>query len=408
MSTKKQQIILTHGSSMPQASVIEGLALGEVLVQHAASKEESALHFATKIKGENDVEEKVLVSVPSKEWVNEQIQAQGIDEISGAVTALEGRVSTNEGKITALEGTVAEHGTKIEAVEGKVTALEGEDAKIREEFAAADAGLKAAYEAADSALGARISTLEGSDSGKSVRTIANEELAAQLLTGKADDDFKTLQDLAAWLESHPEDAAEMNTKISTLTTNLATETSNREAADSALDARISTNEGKITTLEGTVAEHGTKIEAVEGKVTALEGEDAKIREEFAAADAGLKAAYEAADSALDARLTVAEGEIDALQGTVAEHGTKIATLEGKVTALEGEDAKIREEFAAADAGLKAAYEAADSALDTRLTAVETTFVKGVKYLQDGVYVNAEMDEDHYVDLSSLVIDGGEY
>lgn len=61
-----------------------------------------------------------------------------------------------------------------------------------------------------------ILTLWSNDTGKSVRKIANEELAAQLLSGAADADFETLQELASWLENHPEDAAAMNAAISQL------------------------------------------------------------------------------------------------------------------------------------------------------------------------------------------------
>lgn len=59
----------------------------------------------------------------------------------------------------------------------------------------------------------RVDTLVGVDVSKSVRTIANEELAAQLLSGKADADFKTLQQLAAWLENHPEEVSAINLDI---------------------------------------------------------------------------------------------------------------------------------------------------------------------------------------------------
>lgn len=61
----------------------------------------------------------------------------------------------------------------------------------------------------------RIDVLVGDDTG-SIRDIARNELAAQLLSGKADDDFKTLEQLAAWLEDHPEDVAEINQAISDL------------------------------------------------------------------------------------------------------------------------------------------------------------------------------------------------
>jgi hypothetical protein len=59
----------------------------------------------------------------------------------------------------------------------------------------------------------KLDILIGPDGEKSARTIANEELAAQLLSGKADADFKTLQQLAAWLEDHPEDVAAINKAI---------------------------------------------------------------------------------------------------------------------------------------------------------------------------------------------------
>ena len=49
-----------------------------------------------------------------------------------------------------------------------------------------------------------------------IRKIANDELAKQLLSGNADASFKTLQELAAWIEDHPEDASAMNEEITKL------------------------------------------------------------------------------------------------------------------------------------------------------------------------------------------------
>lgn len=62
----------------------------------------------------------------------------------------------------------------------------------------------------------KLDILIGEDASKSVRKIANEELAAQLLTGKADADFKTLKELAAWLEDHPEEVSAINLSIKNL------------------------------------------------------------------------------------------------------------------------------------------------------------------------------------------------
>ena len=65
---------------------------------------------------------------------------------------------------------------------------------------------------------AKIATLIGSDTAKSVRTIANEELAAQLIPASAQESLDTLQEIAAWIQNHPDDAAAMNTAITNLQT----------------------------------------------------------------------------------------------------------------------------------------------------------------------------------------------
>lgn len=71
-----------------------------------------------------------------------------------------------------------------------------------------------------SAIPALVSTLIGNDSGKSVRTIANEELAEQLIPENAKEALDTLQEIAAWIQSHPEDAAEFNKRIGDLETSV--------------------------------------------------------------------------------------------------------------------------------------------------------------------------------------------
>ncbi len=64
--------------------------------------------------------------------------------------------------------------------------------------------------------GTTIANLIGDDTNKTIREIANNELATQLLSENADASFKTLQELAAWIEDHPEDASAMNQKIEAL------------------------------------------------------------------------------------------------------------------------------------------------------------------------------------------------
>lgn len=61
-----------------------------------------------------------------------------------------------------------------------------------------------------------VTTLVGSDGNKSVRTIANEELAAQLIPAQAQEALDTLQEIAQWIQDHPADAAAFNTAIQAL------------------------------------------------------------------------------------------------------------------------------------------------------------------------------------------------
>ena len=77
-------------------------------------------------------------------------------------------------------------------------------------------GKKAVIDANIANVQGKVTTLIGSDAAKSVRTIANEELAAQLIPESAKESLDTLQEIAAWIQSHPDDASAMNQAISDL------------------------------------------------------------------------------------------------------------------------------------------------------------------------------------------------
>lgn len=124
-----------------------------------------------------------------------------------------------------------------------------------------------------------VATLIGDDTSKSIRTIANEELAAQLIPANADESLDTLQEIAAWIQSHPTDAASMNAAITALEnkvtlgtydnegtpTQYATVKAYVEAAIAALNignyalaSDLTTLAGRVTALENVGA---TKVEA---------------------------------------------------------------------------------------------------------------------------------------------------
>lgn len=118
-----------------------------------------------------------------------------------------------------------------------------------------------------------LETLVGTDTGKSVRTIANEELAAQLIGENAQESLDTLEEIAAWIQGHPGDAAAMNAAITALQNQLkgidAGEGTVKKYVDDAITAlkigdyakaadltelagRVTTAEGEINTLKETV------------------------------------------------------------------------------------------------------------------------------------------------------------
>jgi hypothetical protein len=97
----------------------------------------------------------------------------------------------------------------------KLVATESLDAAIVDIIAYVKQN-RSAIDANISTVNGKVTTLIGSDTAKSVRTIANEELAAQLIPSTAKEALDTLQEIAAWIQSHPDDASAMNTAITNL------------------------------------------------------------------------------------------------------------------------------------------------------------------------------------------------
>ena len=118
---------------------------------------------------------------------------------------------------------------------------------------------------------AAVDALVGADTGKSVRTIANEELAAQLIPEGAQESLNTLQEIAQWIQDHPDDAAAMNTAIEALEAKVDTGEQTVSAyvtaaiaalniGDYATAAALTAVADRVTTLEGASHTHANKAE----------------------------------------------------------------------------------------------------------------------------------------------------
>ena len=94
---------------------------------------------------------------------------------------------------------------------------------------------KAAGDAA--VVGAKVDTLVGEDAGKSARTIANEELAKQLIPANAQESLDTLKEIADWIQAHPSEVTEMNSKIIALESK-AHEHANKAVLDSITSDKV--------------------------------------------------------------------------------------------------------------------------------------------------------------------------
>ncbi|MFR9223971.1 MAG: hypothetical protein ACLVKN_19975 [Flavonifractor plautii] len=104
----------------------------------------------------------------------------------------------------------------------------------------------------------RSATLIGADAGKSARTIANEELAAQLIPEGAQEALNTLTEIAQWIQDHPNDASAMNAAITKLNGIVASIGGDDEYA-----TVMAAIEGKITAALKDIASGATKVEKSE-------------------------------------------------------------------------------------------------------------------------------------------------
>ncbi len=179
-----------------------------------------------------DLAARIKSEMTKNENVIESVKVNGV-ALAIAQKAVDILIATG-----TANGTLAVNGANI-AVKG-LAAL-AYKAQVSETDL--DTALKAVLDA--KASGADVATLIGADTGKSVRTIANEELAAQLIPESAKDSLDTLTEIANWIQEHPDDASAMNAAITTL-------------------------QGIVAGIGGEEDDYATVLAAIEGKITAAQ------------------------------------------------------------------------------------------------------------------------------------------
>ena len=254
------------------AGSIDGLGALAAKDQVAESDLDSAL--ASKLNGKADVgTDDDASTVDSVKGAKKYADEKATTAETNAKSYADGLISGLDVADKAVSGQVV---SAVSETDGKITvtrrALVADDIPTLE--VAKINGLQTALDgkADDSdvtTLAGRVTTLEGSDAGKSVRTIANEELAAQLIPESAQESLDTLAEIAAWIQEHPDDASAMNAAIEALQAKVDTGEQTVSAyvtaaiaalniGDYATAASLAELAGRVSTLEGTSHTHANK------------------------------------------------------------------------------------------------------------------------------------------------------
>lgn len=318
--------------------------------------------YATTIaEGANDT------TVPTTKATKDYIDQKVSDVVAGSIDGLGALASKDEVAETDLAAALAQKlngkadQTALEAEIARATAAEGQNAT----------DIDALEGRMDTAEG-KITTLVGADTGKSVRAIANEELAAQLIPEDAQDSLDTLAEIAAWIQSHPDDASAMNAAIAAL--------------QAILDGIGDTESGEKATVVAYVTDaiaalnigdyaKASALTALAGRVTALEGAththankallDTYTQTETDLADAVAKKHEHTNKTVLDGITSEKVAKWDAAEQNAKDYADGLA---------DDYDAAGAANQALADA--KAYTNEKDTAMGVRMTAVEEIVTVG--------------------------------
>ena len=268
---------------------------GKTVVEMIADAQATATYDDTEVRGLIDT--------------NAQNIAKEIEDRAGAVSGLK----------TELEGKID---TKVEqsVYDAKVAALEAKDTELT--------GLIGDNTTAINGVSTKVDTLVGTDTGKSVRTIANEELASQLIPENAAESLNTLQEIAAWIQEHPQSASAMNAAIEALEAKVDTGDQTVSAyvtaainalsiGDYAKAADLTAAIGRIADLETASGTHATKTELQ------------AVADDLDTYKTNHNGDYD--NAAIDAKVKGVQDQINALGDTYATDAELTAAMEAEVT-----------------------------------------------------------------------------
>ena len=320
--------------------------------------------------------------------------------IEGLVTAEAAKAREEEGKLaqaiadekTRAEGIESGLETRLKAVEDDYlkaadkTELEG---KITAEAERAAAAEKANADDIDTLEGradvveGKVTTLIGDDANKSVRTIANEELAKQLIAEGAQESLDTLAEIAAWIQQHPEDAAAMNQAIADLEALVGTLPEGVTATTIVgyIQEAVAAEKSRAEGVEGDL---DTRLQAVETAIGEGGSVDAQIDAKIAELDADVTSAEVEEGKGLQVQVVEADGIITNVNVTgnfdnaYDAKGAAAAAQEAAIAAA-ATDAQDKADAAqaAAEATAQTKAETEAAAANAAITAIDPSSIAGM-------------------------------
>lgn len=365
---------LANGQVKTNKEAIEAIKDGASIdsfadVEAALAGKQNTGDYATKTEAQGYADAKDAAIKAAKDAADAaqdtaDANALAIDAINNADTGIlaqaksfatteDAKVQANVDALAGKVGTVPEGQT----VMGIITNIQEnayDDTEIQEKIDGVDG---------------KVTTLIGEDANKSVRTIANEELAKQLVAEGAAEALDTLAEIAAWIQEHPEDAAAMNEAIEALEAKVDTGDKTVSAyvtaaiealkiGDYAKVADLTALAGRVTTLETESAKHAlkTEVEAVSNALT-----------EYKDAHAG-----DYTNAQIDAAIKVVADDVAALNDTFATDEELTQAIEAAKTDASNKDAVVLAEAQKAATAVQTALDTHTGNADIHVTAEQKT------------------------------------
>ncbi len=308
-----------------------------------------------------------------------------LEELQGAVNSIVADYLKAADK-TELAGLITAEKTRAEGVEGgldtRLGAVEADYLKTAD---------KTELQGNIDGVSGKVTTLIGDDANKSVRTIANEELAAQLIGADAKESLDTLAEIAAWIQSHPEDASAMNQAIVAVQKQLQ----GFDAGEGTVKAYV---DGAIAALN--IGDYATaaNLLAATNRIAAIEADYLKAADKTA-----LQGAIDAVSAVANAAAVKSE-----VEAALALKAAK-ADLEGEVTRAKAAEKANADAISAEESRAKLAEKAnADAITAIKDDALIDSFADVVTELAKKQNTIAANTYDTYGAAASALEDANDY